>query len=161
SFKYSCFISYRHGQRQVAERILSELYESLSGEIELWLSEEVYLDRQRLKGGDYFEEGLSQALCHSVCMIVLYTPVYFDRHHLYCAREYKAMENLERDRLHSLGTQSLSTHGLIIPIICRGKEYLPHEIASTRHYYDFEKYYLGYHNNKARSDWIQAIQTIS
>ncbi len=137
-FKYSCFISYRHGQRREAERIIRELYDALSEELDFWMSEGVFLDLDRLKGGDFYNETLARALCRSVCMIMIFTPRYFDQNSVYCAREFKAMLDLESQRMQMLAGNTTSGHGLIIPIVCRGKEYLPAIITSSRQYYDFE-----------------------
>ena len=79
--KYACFISYRHGQRKLAERIINDLTEALASELEAWLEEEMYVDRERLKGGDFYNEALAKALCESVCMIMIFTPTYFSADH--------------------------------------------------------------------------------
>lgn len=112
-FQYACFISYRHGQRKLAERIINDLYETLSGELELLRDEQVFLDRERLRGGYFYNEALAEALCHSACMIVVFTPTYFSRNHTYCAREYKAMEELEKKRLRLLSGSVHKNRGLI------------------------------------------------
>ena len=74
-------------------------------------------------------------------MLVVYTPLYFSMKHIYCAREYRAMEMLEETRLARLGGQQ-QRDGLIIPIILRGEEYLPSLIRDHRHYYSFERFSL-------------------
>ncbi len=141
-FKYACFISYRNGQRQLMERIITDLSTALANELEAWLDLEVYVDRERLQGGVLYNEALAQALCESVCMIVIFTPTYFSKTHSYCAREYKAMEKLETARLHALGQQTDPKHGLIIPIVFRGAEALPDDIKERRHYYKFDDFLL-------------------
>ena len=135
--------SYRHGQRALAERIITDLYDALTAELELLINEQVFLDRERLKGGDFYNEALSTALCESVCMIVVFTPTYFDKKYTYCSREYKAMENLENERLRALGLPAdKKQHGLIIPIVFRGATCLPDDIKSQRFYYNFENFSL-------------------
>jgi hypothetical protein len=141
-FRYSCFISYRHGQRKLAERIINDLSEALSCELELLLDKGVYLDRERLKGGEFYNEALAIALCESACMIVVFTPTYFDKEHTFCAREYKAMEKLEETRLKLLGGSANKMPGLIIPIIFRGEDCLPKEIKERRQYYNFGDFLL-------------------
>jgi TIR domain len=141
-FKYSCFISYRHGQRKLAERIINDLSEALSNELELLLDKEVYLDRERLKGGEFYNEALATALCESACMIVVFTPTYFDKEYTFCAREYKAMEKLEEARFKTVGGSTNRTPGLIIPIIFRGEDCLPKEIKESRQYYNFGDFLL-------------------
>jgi hypothetical protein len=147
--RYACFISYRHGQRKLAERIVTDLYEALSSEIELLRNEEIYLDRSRLEGGNFYNEALAQALCKSVCMIMIFTPTYFDKLFPYCAREYKAMEKLEEQRLKLMeerfklvGKSIGKNYGLIIPIVFRGEEYLPPVIKRRRQYYSFDDFLL-------------------
>jgi hypothetical protein len=140
--KYACFISYRHGQRKLAERIINDLYDALESELETWLDEKVYLDRERLKGGDFYNEALAKALCESVCMIMIFTPTYFSADHTFCAREYKAMEKLEERRFQALGERVDKRRGLIIPIVFRGADYLPKEIKDRRLYYNFDKFLM-------------------
>lgn len=143
SFRYSCFISYRHGQRALLERIINDLDEALSAELELLLEQEIFLDRKRLEGGDFYNERLASALCESVCMIVVFTPTYFSRTHTYCSREYKAMEKLEEERMEAIGIASdRRRHGLIIPIVFRGATELPEELKKKRLFYDFTEFML-------------------
>src|SRR5262245_13808013 len=98
AINYACFISYRHGQSQLSERIISDLATALSNELSLYTSKKVYVDRERLKGGDFYNEHLARALCESACMIMVFTPTYFDEQSTFCAREFKAMEFLEAKR---------------------------------------------------------------
>ncbi len=135
-FKYSCFISYRHGQKKLTERIISDLNDALGSELEAYLEEKIYLDRERLDGGQYFEEKLAAALCESVCLIVVFTPRYLNPEHPYCAREFMAMDFLERKRLQSATDK---TSSLIIPLVFRGAEEMP-EILKKRQYYDFQDF---------------------
>jgi hypothetical protein len=99
-FKHACFISYRrHEQSELSERFIADLCSAVRNELAVLLDEDLYIDRERLRGGAFFNPALADALCKSVCMIVVYTPTYFSREHLYCAREYLAMEKLEKTRL--------------------------------------------------------------
>jgi hypothetical protein len=144
--KHACFISYRHvGQNELLNSFLEQLSRSLSFELQLWLKEcpegGVYLDRERLQGGDFYNEALATALCESACMIMVFIPLYFDKDRPYCTREYKAMELLEKERLARLDSEQ-RTHGLIIPIILRGGNDLPDEIKEGRQYYDFQSFGL-------------------
>jgi hypothetical protein len=121
-------------------RIVSDLYEALSSELEAFRDEPVFIDEDRLQGGDFYNDTLAEALCSSVCMIVVFTPTYFSKNHTYCAREYKAMEELENERLDLLSGNV--SRGLIIPIVFRGEDYLPPEIRDQRQYYDFSDFLL-------------------
>jgi hypothetical protein len=138
-FKYACFISYRDVSAQIAK----EIKEILSAEFEQLLEEkvrEVYLDKERLKGGVLFNKKLAEAICRSVCMVVIYAPVYFNRDKTYCAKEYQAMEKLEAERQKLLGAGG---NGLIIPIVIRGWDKVPAQIRETRTLYNFEGFCQG------------------
>jgi hypothetical protein len=135
-FEYACFISYPHGQRELLRRMVEDLYEALSNEIECFFrSKKIFLDEKELIGGDRTET-LAKSLCKSICMIVVFTPAYFDEEHTCCAREFKAMEKLEKARLKYLKKSELDKSGLIIPIIFRGKiDDLPMEIRKRQYYF--------------------------
>jgi hypothetical protein len=95
---------------------------------------EVVLDTKQLGGGDFFNKELASALCSSVCMIVLFSPYYFDLRNTYAAREYWAMVRLEQRRLSLIPPEDRK--GLIIPIILRGT--LPDEIKKERQSYTLD-----------------------
>jgi hypothetical protein len=142
-FEYACFVSYRHpdAQGDLAERFIDDLSGALQSELGAWMNERIYVDRNRMRVGTLFNPALANALCKSVCMLVVYTPHYFDAEHPYCAREYRAMEKLEEARLARLPQQE-RYGGLIIPIILRGEKYLPSTIRDQRQYYSFERFSL-------------------
>ncbi len=102
------------------------------------------MDKDRLQGGDFFDPTLASELCHSICMIMVYTPKYFDKVQTFCTREYILMERFEQDRLDLLD-QNPPTKGLIIPIIFKGGiKYLPPPLKNNRHHYDFSGYRLSH-----------------
>jgi len=143
AFEYCCFVSYSHNEGTLPVRFIRDLFDSLSSEIGA-LTRDIgtcCVDWDRLRGGDFYNKRLSKALCRSVCMIMVYTPTYFDKRHTYCAREFKAMETIESARLRLLGDLS-DDHGLIIPIIYRGYGYLNPYIKDREHY-DFSGYIPG------------------
>lgn len=143
-FRHACFISYRFGREQLMATFLDELYDALKSYLEPYLDLDVYMDKTRLRGGDFFDPTLANELCHSMCMILVYTPKYFDRVKTFCAREYKLMEQLEQDRLALLGQMS-PTKGLILPILFKGGiRYLPPSLKTSRHHYDFSGYRLSH-----------------
>jgi hypothetical protein len=165
--KYSCFISFRHGDRSLPtdknllETIIRQLKVALSSELEALTTKEVYVDWERLKGGDFYNQALSTALCESACMVVVYVPTYFDQHKAYCAREYKAMEKLESKRLPLLNSAAQSKHGLIIPIVFRGLKFLPSEIKDNRAYYDFQSFQLGGREMSRNSNFNSKIREMA
>jgi hypothetical protein len=141
-FKHACFVSYRHGQHAIKERCIRGLHDCLASELELLRNEAVYVDYERLKGGQFIDPNLARALYESACMVMVYHPTYFDPRHTYCAREYRAMVALEQERLALLPHPPDRAQGLIIPVILRGKDSLPEEIANHRFYEDFSKFML-------------------
>ena len=155
--QYSCFISYRHGQDDIAKNLAS----SLGTELGLWLDMDVYIDKGRLQGGDFFNNELAKALCESVCLVVVYTPTYFSKQHTYCAREYKAMEALEEQRLKELGLPKNKQHGLIIPIVYRGESKLPKSITNERNYHLFEAFQIGGRDNLENEEYATQIKKIA
>jgi hypothetical protein len=165
--KYSCFISFRHGDRSLPtdknllETIIRQLKTALSNELEALTTKEVYVDWERLKGGDFYNQALAKALCESACMVVVYVPTYFDEHKTFCAREYKAMEKLESKRLPLVDSEAQLKHGLIIPIVFRGLKFLPSEIKNRRAYYDFQSFQLGGREMSRNSNFNSKIQEIA
>jgi hypothetical protein len=136
-------MSFRHGVHELTQRFVRELHDGLSAELEaqLGLGVGVFLDQQRLQGGDLFNEQIARDLCESSCLVMIYTPSYFSLEHSYCAREFKGMVQLEQNRLQLL-EEAERTHGLIIPVIFRGEKRLPAEIRNQRQYYDFSDFTL-------------------
>src|ERR1043166_2461049 len=142
-FEHACFLSYRrHEQSELAERFIADLASALRNELSVMMEEDIFVDRERLSGGVFFNPVLAHALRKSVCMIVIYTPTYFSWTHTYCAREYRAMEKLEGGRLERVGNQQDRTGALIIPVILRGQQTLPPAIRSQRQCYIFEHFAL-------------------
>jgi hypothetical protein len=154
--QYSCFISYRHKVDDIAQHLAS----SLETELNRWSDMEVYVDKDHLKGGDFFNNELAKALCESVCLIVVYTPNYFSKKDTYCAREYRAMELLEEQRLHMLGLPKNKKHSFIIPIVYRGDKKLPESIKNERQYYPFENFQITGQDNLQNPEYAEKIREI-
>src|SRR6185436_8894624 len=112
---------------------ITEFKERLEGELSNFipLNKLVYLDFERNKVANDFNVNIARALCKSLCMIMIYNPVYFDETHTYCAREFKAMEELEGIRLKQLGNE-FSHLKHIVPIILKGEKQLPGYISNSR-----------------------------
>ncbi len=142
--KNACYISYRHGQHELMKEFTTDFCAALCSELEPMLYHSgVYLDHERLRGGDFYNSALAKNLYESATMVMVYTPTYFDGEYTYCAREYSAMLALEEERLNRLRSIGRGNHGLIIPIVLRGSRYLPEEIKGRRQYYNFEAFQLG------------------
>lgn len=138
-FKYSCFISYVHGRKDLTKTFIDQLKETLDSYLEPYLDEEVYIDDKRLLPGYHYNEALAKAICQSICMVVVYTPKY--ERHSYCLREFAAMERIERSRRKLLGDRADAEFGMIIPVIFRGSEEdLPDRLKKVIHHSDFSKF---------------------
>ena len=155
--RYSCFISYRSTQGDIVQELVS----SLKTELGRWSDLDVYVDTERLDGGDFFNRELAKALCESACLIVVYTPTYFSKQHIYCALEYKAMEILEEERLMKLDLPVNDEHGLIIPLVYRGDTKLPESIRNQRQYHVFEAFQLSGKDNLDNPDYAVIIRKIA
>jgi hypothetical protein len=112
---------------------------------------------QVLTGGRQVDEAIGAGLCKSACMIMLYTPLYFDTEHTYCARELKAMQDLEEERLKFLSDKSA---GLIIPVILRGEKRFP-EAMRKRKFYDFTQFLFNSSSDKLREKYAAQISDIA
>jgi hypothetical protein len=154
--KYSCFISYRSPSVELAR----DFHYSLERELRHWTPLPIYRDETRLRAGDFFNRELALALCESVCMVMIYTPTYFDKFSTYCAREYKAMEILESRRLEQLGYERNYQHGFIIPVVYRGVDIFPAYVRGVRNYYKFDSFHVygkSYLRNNQYQDLIRQI----
>lgn len=144
TFKHACFISYPHSKSErptEMEQFVHELKELLENQFAPFLDEDVVIDKELLAGGDRFNETLPQAICKSLCMVVVYAPIYEKR--TFCLQEYRAMEDLEIKRLKLAEKSKPGECGMIIPIIYRGaKDDLPADIKNNIHYLDFSEYTL-------------------
>jgi TIR domain len=141
-FQYSCFISYRHLESELQVRVVNDLYKALCNELNVQLSCKVYLDEQRLRPGYRFNEALADALCRSVCLIVVFSPTYFDEENTYCTREWLGMLRLQQLRMNLLSAEAQRAMGFIIPIVIRGTKRLPRFIRDQIQYYNFEDFLL-------------------
>lgn len=122
----ACFVSYRHAGP--ASEIVRSLCSKLSEQLALLSANyPVYVDEKRLKPGDYLDDELASQMCRSACMVLLFTPEYFDLEHPYCAREYLGMRRLEDTRRQLLPAQ-YSTKSLVIPVVVRGESRVPEEL---------------------------------
>jgi hypothetical protein len=143
SFDHPCFVSYRHHGGKLAGHMIEDFASALSGELQTLTGKDAYIDRERLKPGYFYKEHIARNLCRSACMVLFFTPTYFEKEHTYCAREYRAMLALETKRLALLADGGAPpAYGLIIPVVFRGGKYLPTEISNVRQSLSFETYTL-------------------
>ena len=157
-FKYACFISYSHGEQELVKGFIDQFKAALKAYLEPFMDEQVYVDVDRLKPGFKYNEELAQAICQSVCMVVVYSPVYERR--AYCGREYEAMERLETKRLALLSGTG-ARKGLIIPVVLRGFKQLPQRIQQGRQAIDFSHFTLATQEMSRNPDFVERIQQIA
>jgi hypothetical protein len=141
-FQYACFISYRRTNQSILDRFVKDLSEGLSFELAPYLDLGVFTDPDPGVQGETLEAAITTALCRSVCMVPVYTPNYFSTAHTFSAREFRLMQELEKQRLGTLERDEERRQGLIIPVVLRGADLLPGELRN-RQFYSFEQYMLG------------------
>lgn len=156
--EYLCFISCASTNRDFAK----DLEEALGKELKRYVRDKgLFVYDKMLDGGDFVDEIIQSALCKSLCMIVIFTPNYFDKKYTYCTREFKGMEWLEKQRFSLLDSSEQTKHGLIIPIIFRDPEHFPEEIKNKRHYLDFSNYYVGYKSLSKHPKYVPEIMKLA
>jgi len=159
-FKYPCFISYCHGQKDLISRFISEFKDNLNSSLEPYFDEEVFVDSDRLIPGYKYNIALSKAICQSLCMIVVYIPRY--EQHEYCRKEFAAMESLEETRFGLMQEVNNNQYGMIIPVILRGdKKKLPKKIVKSIHYADFSQYTTASNKLGKDKDGVKKIEKIA
>jgi TIR domain len=157
-FKYACFVSYCHGQHDLVKAFIEQLKAALKSELDALLDEELYIDEERLQPSFRYNEALAQAICQSVCMIVVYSPRY--ERHEYCMREYEAMVKLEEGRRKLLGPAGRG-RGFIIPVILRGGDDVPPRIREHLHYADFSRFTLATPRIASNPEYAEEIRKIA
>jgi len=158
AFDYCCFVSYPHGQGDVLVPFVNDFVDGLKTEIGAQTRKKVWIDYEFIKGGYRLDEEIGPDLCRSACMILLYTPLYFDTEHTYCARELKAMQELEEQRLQLLKDKG---KGLIVPVILRGQKRFPKALSEKRMCYEFTGIEFNNPEEKIRVKYAKQIREIA
>jgi len=141
-------------------RFIEELREALEASLEPVLVEKVFIDEARLKPGYLYNEVLASAICRSLCMVVVYSPIY--ERHPYCLREYRAMEILQEQRMEMLQSSLGRRAGLIVPILLRGKVAdLPQKIKEHIHFCDFSKFTTASPKIRRNRAYVEKIELIA
>lgn len=137
---HACFISYRHpaAADSLEEKVIRHVVKAISDRVQMYTHDhEIYFDKPRLVPGYEYDERLSEAICRSACMVVVYWPSYLESD--YCHKEIRAMLAIEERRKKQLGPL---LHGcrLFIPVLLRGKfEDLPKELSEGCQYMDYRR----------------------
>ena len=127
-FKYACFISYRNSKAEAGENTVfaEQLYEAIRDRVDSVLYNDledpdnhlVFLDKKVMGSGEFITTVLGQAICKSICWVVIFTRGYL-RGSLWCASELESMLKLEQQRLNALRMAN-PLKSFIIPILFRG-----------------------------------------
>lgn len=154
----SCFVSYRHTGDPGGDKFVQVFVAQLQKQLNLWMpGVPVFFDKEGLKVGDLYNQELAYELCRSACMVLVFSPLYFDVRHPYCALEYRAMLELEQKRLRQ--AVGLSKEGLIFPVVFRGLDDLPGEIKGHRNYETFA--HIATESQFRRRDCQERLQALA
>jgi hypothetical protein len=159
AFKHACFISYCRPQHQLLKGFVGQLKDALDAELESYLDERVFIDSADVGPGDKHAEVLAQAICESVCMIVVWSPRY-DRHP-YCLREFEAMRLVEERRRALLGSADAKGRGFIMSIIVRGGDSVPERIKDQDTYVDFSTFTLAMPDIIRNPEYVNNVRIIA
>ena len=119
-----------------ADAFVRSFVKQLRKQVRLYLpNNPLFFDEQRLSHGELLDQ-LGPELCRSASMVIFFLPLHFDVDHPWCALEYQAMLRLEQERLDMLDA-ALRNQGLIFPVVFRGEDFLPPELA-RRIYANFD-----------------------
>jgi hypothetical protein len=189
SFQHLCFISYRNGDRDDREgtdprrRDIQDTLNAFANDLRNELKREllthvnprkclIFLDQDSecLTEGDHLLNTFGQAICKSVCMIVIFTRHYLDQKHLTCAAELEGMIRRLNDRCQKAGLPANQYNTWIATAVFREEERVP-AILKEHLWYDFTGYanssqplrdnptYQGYIKNLAKkiADFYEAL----
>ena len=155
-FKYACFISYRNSKAEAGENTVfaEQLYEAIRDRVDNLLYEDlddpenhqVFLDKKVMGSGEFINNVLGQALCQSICWLVIFTRGYL-RGSLWCASELEAMFKLEQQRFQTLQLTN-PVNSFIIPILFRGdKSDLPDALQNLTFETKLARFSLAHNRN--------------
>jgi hypothetical protein len=161
-FQHSCFISYCRVNGELGPKFIGDLVTALENYTGVRIDQKPFRDTH-MRGGQFIDDSIAEAICRSVCMILVYTPNY--PRHEYCRREYAAMKILEAARLPKIqplvrDAAKLSKQGLIIPIVLRGWERLPGRIGGLQSY-DFSQYRMNTSSLGRNKAFVPHIESIA
>jgi len=160
TFAHSCFVSYRHSDRDRTRKFIAELVDALDDCTDQTMPISAFHDAARLKAGFKFNLAITKALKESVCLIAVLSPEYFQSD--YCRREYMGMIEIEAMRREKTGLPA-QEKGLIIPILVwGGDDDVPEEVRNHVHYAKMS-YGLTNQRNELKYDpnWADFLEEIA
>ncbi|MCK6691572.1 MAG: toll/interleukin-1 receptor domain-containing protein [Thermoanaerobaculia bacterium] len=155
-FKYACFISYRNSKAETGENTVfaEQLYDAIRDRVDNVLYNDledpanhlVFLDKKVMGHGEFINTILGQAICKSICWVVIFTRGYL-RGSLWCASELESMLKLEQTRFNTLQIAN-PVKSFIIPILFRGdKADLPEALQNITFETKLAKFSLAYNRS--------------
>jgi hypothetical protein len=127
-YEFHCFISWPHTINpditESARNLKVAILERLAA---VFPAPAVFLDESVMAGGDDWEKKLKHGLCKSVAMVAVCAPIYYHPQHLWCGREWAAMQLLSNCRLND------ADYTNIIPVIVRKSTPLPTAVSRIQH----------------------------
>ena len=126
-YQYHCFISWAHSPNPELLEWASNLKNGIEGELAYYINHpRVFLDENEITGGADWERSLRTALCHSVSLVAICAPIYFNPEHKWCGLEWAAMDQLGKRRLPD---EDFCTN---IPVIIRASKPLPTPVSRVQ-----------------------------
>lgn len=158
----ACFVSYRHTRNEDAHRYVQSFVRQLRKHLSVELPNvPIFFDEDGIKVGTQFHDELAFQLYRSACLVLFFSPQHFDSEYVYCALEYQAMVGLEEQR-RELYADQIGNMSMILPVVFRGRAYLPAEIES-RTPLDFTNIVVdsGFEEKPAQEDIMRLAQEIA
>jgi hypothetical protein len=126
-YEYHCFISYPRISNDDMAECARRVKESIEKELTYLVRKpNIFLDTS-IEGGMDWEKRLTSALCHSLTMVALCSPIYYHQEHKWCGLEWAAMDSLAQKRLPGADVRT------IIPLIVRISSPLPDPVARIQY----------------------------
>ncbi|HEY6272509.1 MAG TPA: toll/interleukin-1 receptor domain-containing protein [Terriglobales bacterium] len=133
TYENHCFISWPHTQNPDITQCAQAVRKAIVGGLALSFHDpQVFLDESEITGGSAWEMQLRRALCKSMSMVAICSPMYYRPEHRWCGLEWAAMEHLSSTRLHGCDFKA------IIPVLVRKSDPLP-PIVSKIQYIDVSR----------------------
>lgn len=160
SAKYSCFVSHAHGDKRLLAAFKQQFQRALEAELEAFFShKDLWIDSAQIGVGDCIETALLDAICSSVCMLVIFVPIYAQSE--WCLRELATAQKVESIRLQRLKNCLPADKGLILPVVLRGDEQDIPECFKSRKWADFTRYGLASRNLTRYGKLVTEIELIA
>ncbi len=132
-YQYDVFLSYSNTP-DVRDWVLNHFYPNFCPALRQALGgrdERVFIDREGVKTGQHWPQRLRQAIRDSVCLVPVWSPVYFQSN--WCWSEWKSF--CKREEVLGL---NLDTETLVVPVVHNDKEWFPAEAREVQ-WHDFSE----------------------